>query len=216
MIWGLRIAARKDSFPQTLKNFLSNVLDPIDEKLTPAILEAYGIDHSVTSNTPQSTIPVLNFGNDITFALPAISYTRTFSVQTATDTKTFLYHFNPPNPWEGPWKGYATHGQDLMFVLQNYAEYLFPGQHHSAERFARDVITFINGTDPWPQFNGEKQAGSMIYYATIIGDKDESRYIADEVPTLTGRRNILTEVIKDPAVLDKLLSAWQMFMRGPE
>lgn len=215
MIWGLRIAGRTDIFPKSLERCLSTVFDPIDATITPAIVSAYGIDTSATSNTEKSTQSVLEFGNDITFALPASSFARVWSASPIPGTNAYLYHFNCPNPWDGPWKGHATHAQDLMFVLQNYKNQLSLGQRQCADRFARDIITFVNGASLWPAFQNGAEPGSMVYYAPAEGDADESRFIANGASEWTGRRDILQKLVKE-AQFDKLLDSWQMFMRGPQ
>lgn len=203
-----------DILPKTLESCLSSVFDPIDVTIAPAIVSAYGLKTSATSNTPETTKAVLDFGNDVSFALPARSFTRSWSSSSVPGTAAFLYHFNCPNPWDGPWKGHAIHIQDIAFVFQNYKDHLSLGQQQSGERFARDIITFVNGDDPWPAYENGVKPGSMVYYAPTEGDKDESKFIPDETSEHTGRNYILQNLLT-AALFDKLADAWQLFMQSP-
>lgn len=157
---------------------------------------------------------VLHFGNDITFALPAIALAQAWSVSPISGVQAFLYHFNCPNPWEGPWKGHASHVLDIAFALQNYRDRLSSGQRQCAERLARDIIHFVNGNEPWKQYEQSANAESMIYFAPAEGDEDESRLVSDQDTELTSRRDILQRLAKGD-MLDKVMDAWLMFMSGP-
>ena len=113
----------------------------------------------------------------------------------------------------GPWKGYAGHVLDIAFALQNYRELLSTGQRLCAERFAKDVIRFVNGADPWDAWERAKP-GSMVFFAPAEGNKDESVFVPDENPQKTGRRAILQKLAKGE-LFDKVMDTWQMFMAGP-
>ncbi|KAH6698495.1 Alpha/Beta hydrolase protein [Leptodontidium sp. MPI-SDFR-AT-0119] len=214
MVWGMRIAGRPDPFPKTLQHYLSMVFDPIDPSITPTLVKAYGLDVTVTSNSRETTLPVLNLGNDITYAEPTRRAVRAWSKIGMPDSEPFYYTFNCPNPWDGLWKGFAGHVMDLTFLLQNYNEYLAPGQKKVAERMARDFITFIQGDEPWEASRGGENLGAMVYFADAEGDEDKSMFVPDGAPEKTGRRKVLQELLT-AGHLDKLLDAWNMFMRGP-
>src|SRR5450755_1817479 len=115
-----RVRGRTDILPQTLAQCLSTVFDPLDTKIAPAIVSAYGLDIDVKSNSPQTTKTCLDFAADVSFALPTRYLTRSWASSSVPDSKAYLYHFNCLNPWDGPWKGYATHSIDIIFALQNY------------------------------------------------------------------------------------------------
>lgn len=199
--------------PHTLATYLAEALDPIDPKLTPAITSAYGLDQSATANTTESTKAVLDLATDICFALGARAFARAWSQKPGAEA--FLYRFNVPNPWDGPWKGHATHILDIAFALLNYREHLGPGQQKSGDKFARDIISFVNGGSPWDPYRVGADQGAMVYFAAESGEDDESRYVPAEDPQQTGRRVILQDLL-DEAGLDKVMTAWEMFMRGPK
>lgn len=129
-------------------------------------------------------------------------------------TEAFLHRFNCPNPWDGPWKGHATHILNIAFALQYYAEYLSPGQRASAERFAKDIITFVQGKDPWLAYRNGINRNTMVYYAPMHGGQDMSQVVENKEPRKTGRKDNLEKLVK-PELLDKLTDAWQMSMAGP-
>lgn len=202
-----------DVFPKTLARCLKNVLDPIDIDLASAIVSGYELDISAMGNTPTTTLSVLKFGNDIAFAQAASTLAQTWAGSGVAEAKAFLYHFNCPNPWDGPWKGEATHALDIVFALQNYRDHLSPGQRRSAVRFAEDIITFVNGKDPWQSYELGRPV-SMIYFAKAEGQEDESKLVANGSLEHGGRRSVLQEFAKK-GLLDKVMDAWQMFMQGP-
>lgn len=214
MIWASRVASRVDVFPQTLSKCLSTTLDTVDPELAPMLVSAYGLDISASSNTPHSTQAVLEFGNDITFSLPAYSMMDAWSKASGSEGKAFLYHFDCPNPWDGPWKGQATHGLDLMFVLQNYRDHLSEGQQSCGERFASDIITFVNGNDPWPKTRGNRHQQPMVYLAAPSGEKDNSSLVSDMYSSVLNRRKILQTQVRED-YRDMLFDSWQMFMDSP-
>ncbi|KAH6974610.1 Alpha/Beta hydrolase protein [Ilyonectria sp. MPI-CAGE-AT-0026] len=213
MAFSSRVAARTDILPRTMERCLSKVFDSINPKIAQDLVSAYGLDVSAESNTPENLEPVLRFGNDVMFALPAREFARAWSASNVPHTEAFLCHFNAPNPWDGSWKGHATHIQDIAFVLQNYRHTLYAGQRRCGERYAKDVIAFVNGAKPWPPYQSHVEPGCMVYDAPSEGDKDESHFVPDEAPGLTGRRDFLQKIVGDE-LFDKLVDVWQMFMSG--
>lgn len=183
------------------------MLKPTDTGTAAAIITAYGLDPSSIANTQNSTERVLNFGNDICFAVAARDFTRAWSL---AGLEAFLYRFNCSNPWNGAWKGYATHILDIAFLLLNYTEFLSQGQQQSAEQFAKDIIIFVHGGKPWAAYH-ERTQGSMVYNAPAEGDLDRSEYVGRETPQRTGRRDAL-ERVEEAGLLDRLMDGWQLFM----
>ena len=215
MAFSFRVAGRTDILPKTLIACLSETFDPIDPRIAREIAAAYGIDGAAESNTRENLMPVLHYGNDVMFALPARELVRAWSSADVPGTEAFLCHFNAPNPWDGPWKGYATHIQDLAFVLLNSHDTLSAGQRLCAERYAKDIISFVNGGNPWPAYEGGVKEGAMAYFAPVEGDEDESEFVPTEDPERTGRRDRLQTIVGE-GLFDKLVDTWQMFMAGPK
>lgn len=215
MAFSFRVATRTDILPRTLIACLSRTLDPIDPQLAKEIISAYNIDGSAKVNTRENLEPVLHFGNDIMFALPARQLARGWSASRVPGAEAFLCHFNAPNPWDGPWKGHATHIQDLAFVLMNSHESLSPGQRLCAERYAKDIISFVNGGTPWPAHEAGGKEGAMTYFASENADQDGSEFVPVEDPERTNRRDHILRIVGEE-LLDKLVDAWQMFMAVPK
>lgn len=161
-----------------------------------------------TVNTQAPTERVLNFGNDVYFAVAAREFARAWSV---AGLEAFLYRFNCPNPWNGPWEGHATHILDLAFLLFNHNEYLSTGQQQTAEGFANSVIAFVQGENPWVPYRSGAEEGSMIYDALAGCERDRSEFVDSEMPQRTGRRDVMHS-FKVTGVLDRLMEGWQMFM----
>lgn len=205
-----RVEGRTDILPKTLAENLKAQLDPVDPKLAPAVISGYGLDETASANSPATTRAVLNVGNDIHFALPALAVAKIWSSSTVEGTKAFLYHFNCPNPWDGPLKGEASHILDIAFALQNYKEQLSPGQRLCAERFASDIIRFVNGEDVWEDYHPSARPTSMIYSAPAEGGKDESHLVQDSSAESTGRREVVQKLGAEP-IWDKILHSWQAF-----
>ncbi|KAK1777632.1 Alpha/Beta hydrolase protein [Copromyces sp. CBS 386.78] len=154
-----RVAARSDVLPHTLARYIAEALDPIDPKLSPVII------YNATVNTLESTKAVLDLATDICFALGARAFARAWSQKPGAEA--FLYRFNVPNPWDGPWKGHATHILDIALALQNYREHLGLGQQNQG-RDSRETC-----------------------------EDDESRYVPTEDPQQTGRRVILQDLLDE-------------------
>lgn len=212
MAFQSRLADRTDVLPKTLVESLEAQLGPLDARFTPAMVSGYGLDASTRSNSPKTTRAVLNVGNDIHFALPALALAKIWSRSTVQGTQAFLYHFNCPNPWDGPWEGEASHILDIAFALQNYNEQLSPGQRQCAERFGKDIVRFVSGQDVWDEYRMEAKPTSMIYSASVDGDGEEdSHLVRDEDSASTGRRTII-QGLGEETVHDKVLHAWQAFM----
>lgn len=154
---------------------------------------------------------VLEFLGDALFALPARYLTQAWSCSNIPNSKAYLYHFNSPNPWDGPWKGHATHALDIAFVLQNYGEHLTEGQRQCSQRFAKDLVAFVNEADPWPSFQKDVAEGSMIYNTAVDGNRDLSEFVLGRSPGRTGRRDLLMDLVGEE-LLDKLVEACSRFL----
>ena len=210
--FGGDIADRPESQSRQLERSLSSKLGNEATDTISKLLKAYAADPSATANTRETLLPVLNFVHDIAWYYPALASAEAWSESQAPGTSAFVYHFNMPNPWDGAWKGHATHALDIAILLQNYNEYLSSGQRACAERFGKDVIGFINGEEPWEPFKRSAPA-AMVYDAKEDGDKDESVLAAKGEPNLTGRRHILQDIVGREH-FDNLLDAQAMVLAG--
>ena len=82
----------------------------------------------------------------------------------------------------------------MAYLFLNYNEYLSPAEQKIAETFAEKMILFINGREPWGQYD-EK---GMAY---ILGERSGQR----EYNEYDGRKKGIWEVV-DAVGGDKLVS----------
>lgn len=213
MIIGITaLAGRSDNLAVALRRSLEAVF-PDDAAKVTAVLEGYSIDES-----KDDRLPILNFINDIVFALGAKSTAQAWArAASRLDTKAYLTHFNMPNPWDGPWQGHASHAFDTATLLGNYNEFFGDGQKACSEKMAADLIAFASGKEPFPPYSGESGGTAMVYYAGVSSKEDVSNAAIDSDESGTGRRSILDQVAAgNPEVLDKLLGAFSLLLQGPK
>ncbi|OOQ86325.1 hypothetical protein PEBR_21898 [Penicillium brasilianum] len=146
--------------------------------------EAYDIIPGMPDDTAIRNI--LKFASDIRF------YAPTRAIADSWPGTAYLYHFNEPNPWEGYWKGEASHNIDVVHLLRNFEEYFPPAQRRCAQKFTEHVLAFVNGKEPFPDRqlikNGAMVYGSPAETATFV----ESRSAAD-----FGRRQVVFDLAEE-------------------
>lgn len=206
------LANRPDNLNTSLKKSLETVLAGDSSKVD-AVLQAYGIDE-----TKDDKMPVIHFVNDIIFAQGAKATAQAWAAtEPRLGTKAYLAHFNMPNPWDGPWKGYATHALDTAILLGNYSESLGEGQKACAEKMAGDFLSLVYGKEPFPPYSGAEDGKAMVYFAGPDNKEDVSHVVSDSDESNTGRRGFLDDIAAgDAAVLDKLLGAFGLLVQGPK
>ena len=199
-IQGLRLAHRKKGIAQQFHDAISKGLSD-SPNIANRIFAAYDLSDPEMEDD-EAFFRVLQVSNDLQFYIP----TLTLAQRLEPHMKTYMYRFNEPNPWDGTWKGHATHILDLAFFLQNFNDFLDPPQREMAENFAKDVIRYANGKDAWDQWS---QQGNRV--AKVMGPKGKVEMMED-TPENVGRRRIMLE-LGGEAGLDKLNEAFSYFMR---
>ncbi|KAF2707444.1 alpha/beta-hydrolase [Pleomassaria siparia CBS 279.74] len=167
-----------------------------------AILKAYDI---TTSNSDDTALKnILAFANDIAYYAPAQAFARSWP------GNAYYYHFDEPNPWDGAFKGYATHLLDAAFLFQGYNEKMSPETREVAISLAKDFVKFANGEVPWRQFDKEK--GGLKRFGpseTVASTYVEGNSWGE------GRRDTLFKLKKEGVIdLDELSKAWDAFIAG--
>lgn len=151
---------------------------------TDRILAAYGI----AEETPDSGafLSVLDYLNDIMFFAPVLTFARGWN------GNAHVYYFNEGNPWEGIWKGQASHILDLAYLFQNFREFLTADQHKVGIAFAEDIFKFCHGIAPWPAVTmADFDKG---FSARLYGSSDEGvdrRVVSQAYGGETMRRDVL-------------------------
>ncbi|PVH70749.1 putative carboxylesterase [Cadophora sp. DSE1049] len=155
-IFGIILMGRTNGICQAFRNSITNSLRNYDGAAQ-AILEEY---HIKADSEDESTMyAILQFANDIAFAAPVTAFTRFW-----TPSDVYVYHFNEPNPWEGPGKGLATHILDVAFLLLNFNDHLSEPQKSTAKLFAGHFIDFVNGEAPFPACVTRTEELQIVFY----------------------------------------------------
>jgi len=154
---------------------------------------------------------MLELANDIGWYAPTVAYAENFSAPANGGTQNaYVYRFNEPNPWDGPWKGHANHILDVAFLFQNFNGYLSGEQKSTAEAFAEDVFDFCYGKPGWNAWESGKKA------ARVYGPNGKIEALEDE-PEKVGRRKALFELAGMIGTdgLDALADAFNSFLKAP-
>ncbi|CAG8909735.1 unnamed protein product [Penicillium egyptiacum] len=193
----------KEGIASAFRESLTRSLGSADK--AKQVLAAYAITEDIPGDDAFEAI--LRFANDISFFIPVLNYGQCWS------GKAFIYHFNEPNSWDGPWKGYATHILDVSYLFQNYNEALSEPQRAVASQFALDLIAFSSGCAPWPKFKWE----TKDLHARLYGGKgaDTSGKVATVlIPHSSTERSGTIFNLTRSIPADDLSRAWGIFMAG--
>lgn len=189
------VTAFKESFTRSL----------LSAEKADQILSAYSIVEDAPGDKALEAI--LKFASDICFFVPVLNYGHCWS------GNAFIYRFNEPNTWEGPWKGYANHIHDVAYLFQNYNDDLTETQLPVAVQFAKDVISFANGQAPWSVFRWETgDLASRVYGGRETGTSGKVMTVPVSDPR-TERSNAIL-LLMDSISGDELSRAWGNFMAG--
>lgn len=179
-------------FEDSLKRSIPGRESEIDN-----LLSEYSI--STAKDDETAYLRILEFATDIHYYLPTESFSRYWP-----GTK-YVYHLNEPNPWEGPFKGRATHILDVAFLFQNYHHELEPPVATVSQSFGDNFITFVNGEAPWKASTTDKPV-AYVYQ----GDASE---LKEDTPDIVGRRDTIFG-FKDSIGFDTLYQAFTGFLGG--
>lgn len=164
--------------------------DRPDAKAT--LLEAYG-DRQGGGN-----LSFLHFAHDV------VQLAATRLIASRWPGPAFVYHFNEPNPWEGRFKGVASHLLDVSFLFQNYEEFLDEEQAGSGRAFGRHLIEFVNGEEPYAAFSSG--SGKVQVYGP---GEPRSRQVDARDLAAAGRRDRIFKLAQDVG-LDRLTTIVHM------
>ena len=196
----LRLGGRRKNIGAAFCSSMTSSLASTPE-IVNKLFSAYGLTSDLADD--EAYVKVLRVTNDIQFYAPTFLLAQNLEKK----TRIHMYRFNEPNPWDGPWKGEASHILDLALLLQNFSEFLDGPVRAMGEEFALDVIAFVHGKDPWARWReGEK-------LAKVLGPQGKVEVVED-VPEKVGRRDIILRVA-DEVGYDKLNDALRSFMIAP-
>ncbi|KEF60618.1 uncharacterized protein A1O9_02179 [Exophiala aquamarina CBS 119918] len=167
----------KNEIAKRFHNFASRTLCGF-----PSVVEELERVYNITTETADDAAldNILEWTTDIGFYLPAITIAHTWP------GKSYLYHLNEVNPWEGPKRGKAAHIMDVILLFQNFQESLSQDQQAQGKRFAENTICFIAGSDPFPSCQAESN-GAMVYGPPA----SPAGFIKSSEPSDFGRRAVI-------------------------
>lgn len=150
----------------------------------------------------------MQFASDITFYAPAITMAANWP--SSRNSKAYLFHFNEPNPWDGPYKGKASHVLDVAYLFQNYAEHLTDDQKAVGRAFGSDFIEFVNGGSPWHPVS----AGKMCARVYGPSDTKETVKFVDSGDAAESGRNRKIHELGSALGFDALGEVYTNFFQG--
>ncbi|UPL03134.1 hypothetical protein LCI18_014068 [Fusarium solani-melongenae] len=192
---GPRVAGIGAAFSESLDNSLADIPDAKEK-----ILTRYGIKEQ--DDDAEVIQRILNFAHDAIFYVPAVALAKAWS------GPAYVYHFNEPNPWDGPWKGRASHLTDIGFIFHNFDGYMTDAQRAVGARYASDLIEFANGNAPWPAL-GERNT-ARIYGPSVRGIIATTTELDSNA---TQRRTWAQEMLEDIGA-DRVNNAVHHFLAG--
>ncbi|KAF2025247.1 alpha/beta-hydrolase [Setomelanomma holmii] len=122
-----------------LKIACNRCLTAID---TSRLLAAYELDSNLSPEQGRDKLLIL--ASELRFYYPTVAVMKGWT-STTPPRKATHYHFHVPNPFEGAYKGIASHELDVAFLLQNFNDQLSESNRKIAESFADRFIDLANG-----------------------------------------------------------------------
>ena len=167
---------------------------PSSDKLLDALFALYDL----TPETPEDAAraAIIQLGSDLKFFSSSLAYAR------AWPGRAYLYQCKEGNPWEGPFRGRATHVLDVALLFQTYNHALPAEAVEVARRFGRDLVTFAHGDDPFPTLEAGK--GARVY-----GSRAAEDFVPD-VDALGPSAEV--QKLWDEIGLQNLSQAWDLFL----
>ena len=164
-----------------------------------AILKAYHITPHTEDEAAYQRI--LEFANDIGYHAPALAFAKSWP------GKTYYYHFDEPNPWDGAFKGHSTHLLDAAFLFQGYNKKLAAEGREIATALGKGFVKFANGEAPWKAF--DRDNGGLKRF----GPSQESLERFVEGFGGEERRDQLFRLKEEGVVdLDEVSRAWDLLL----
>lgn len=184
---GPHAAGIEDKFCTVLKETLPDRPDVVD-----AVLKTYDIQPGQPSGDERR---FLRLAHD------AVQFGSVRLIANRWPASALVFHFNELNPWEGRFQGVACHLLDVVFLFQNYEEFLDEEQAATGKAFGRHFIEFVNGNDPY----GTYASGSGKVQVYGPGKLKTQQVDAKDVVG-AGRRDYIYSLTKDIG-LHKLVEA---------
>ena len=194
----VNLNARESGITQLFKNF---TISSLGHNAGDQFLEYYKIKPDASD--AETLAAVINYITDISFFAPAVKLSQLWPGK---------YHvglFNEKNPWDGIYKGRASHLLDTAYLWGNYNPKYTRENWAVGRAMAEDVISFISERDNLPVFDEKKKL------VTLYGPSDKGR--SSEVTNLdneiTDRDLRFFDLAKMVGGLDTLLDMMAAFLK---
>jgi hypothetical protein len=193
--------------PFALTGFPTAARTVLPDEVADKILSLYSFDSASTDDEAFGCF--LNYINDVGYYLATLAFGQGFSRPRSPGKGSSVFFFNHGNPWNGPFKGKASHVLDVAFLFQNYNHLLGAEQKKGSEDFAVDMMRFVSGEEVLG--TSYEKEGRMM--AMVYGDGGVK--IADaKKGSDSGRRIEIIEVAEQVGG-DKLMEVFERFMMSP-
>ncbi|KAL6232491.1 hypothetical protein BDW75DRAFT_247123 [Aspergillus navahoensis] len=173
-------------------------------KIAEDILRRYGISTDIPDEQAFSSI--LDYFNDIAFFAP------TLATAAGWKSHAWVYYFNQGNSWEGPSKGRAGHLLDVVYLFQNFQDFLTPDEQALATRFAGDIFKFCYSKSAWPAVDWRdlhRGFAARVYGSREVA-KSEAIDILSPFHDESDRRKFLFDY-RGEVSLDELIQVFYRF-----
>ncbi|PVH76547.1 alpha/beta-hydrolase [Cadophora sp. DSE1049] len=172
------------------------------ERSKQQLLKQYDIGNHGSKDQNVAVDSILHFAHDIGFYAPLVTIASGFP------GKSYVFHFNEPNPWKGRYQGVATHILDAAFLYQNYNEFLDDDQRSSAELFGKHFIKSVVRGEPFPEYSAEN-GGAMVYGA----EGERQKFVKSKNSEDVKRRSAIFK-LAETSSLEELSALWGSFLSG--
>ncbi|KAL9115665.1 MAG: hypothetical protein Q9227_000033 [Pyrenula ochraceoflavens] len=147
---------------------------------------------------------IARFATEIAFNLPSHAWATAFR------GKASLYKFEEPNPWDGPYKGEASHILDAAYIFQNFNHLLGPEQRELAQEMGKDLVGFVYGKTPTsePSSVTTLKDGILVYRSVTgssTGGVGKTNEDDSSLAKLCEKHNVK---------YDEVMAAWRAFLAG--
>ncbi|KAI8940077.1 hypothetical protein NX059_003796 [Plenodomus lindquistii] len=139
---GIVLKARILDHPQVLARLRDACNTYLSPNETSTLLAAYNLDRNTSVEEHADRIREL--ASELRFYLPVLA-THNGWKDRVPSGRASRYHFHIPSPFDGPFKGLASHELDVGYLLQNFNDRLDKHNRKLAEDMADHFIQFANG-----------------------------------------------------------------------
>ncbi|XPS93390.1 hypothetical protein M3J09_002747 [Ascochyta lentis] len=133
-----KILDRPDAFDR-LQLACQKHLQPSE---TDSLLSAYKLSGTASADELRNGMCLIF--SELRFYLPSLTALQGWG-SSSPPKRASRYHFHVPNPFEGRFKGLASHEIDVVYLLQNFREHFDRSDCEIANQMTDHVISYVNG-----------------------------------------------------------------------